>query len=52
MTDEERLAASGKDQRLATVVGREIADLGCPASEADLANWFEANRTTAQNSDR
>ena len=47
MTEEEKLAASGKDQRLATVVGREIADLGCPGSEADLANWFEANRAAA-----
>jgi len=47
MSDEEKLAGCGKDQRILSVIGREIADLGCPASEADLGTWFEANRNTA-----
>ena len=29
-----------------TVVGREIADLGCPAAAGELSTWFEANRAS------
>ena len=52
MSDEEKNTACGKDQRICSVIGHEIADLGCPASEADLGTWFEANRGPAQASDR
>ena len=45
MTDEEKLAACGGDQRILAVVAAEIAALGCPATENDLAGWLNSNRT-------
>lgn len=45
MTDAEKLKACGGDQRILTVVVSEVASLGCPSSDSDLATWFEANRT-------
>lgn len=45
MTDEQKLNACGKDQRILAVVVKEIATLGCPGSEGELAGWFTANRT-------
>ena len=44
MDDEQKLNACGKDQRILAVVVSEIASLGCPASEGELAGWFTANR--------
>lgn len=46
MDEAARLDACGKDQRILTVVGREIADLGCPAVTGDITTWFEANRAS------
>lgn len=45
MTDAEKLTACGGDQRILAVAVSEVASLGCPGSDSDLASWFEANRT-------
>lgn len=45
MTDEQKLNACGKDQRILAVVVKEMTALDCPGSEGELAAWFEANRT-------
>ena len=44
MPDETKLEACGGDQRILSVVQSEVATLGCPATEADLAGWFTENR--------
>ena len=46
MTDEQKMEACGGDQRILSVVASEVATLGCPASEADLAGWLSSNRVT------
>ena len=47
MTDEEKLAACGGDQRILSVVTGEVTTMGCPATDADLAGWLAANRVAA-----
>ena len=52
MSEEEKLAACGKDQRILAVVVSEIVALGCPDSEAGIAAWYEDNRVKSAQSDR
>ena len=47
MTDEEKLAACGGDQRILSTVAGEITAMGCPATDADLVGWLSANRVAA-----
>lgn len=44
MTDEDKLKKCGNDQRILAVVASEIAKLGCPAADVEIAAWFEASR--------
>ena len=50
MTDEKKLESCGGDQRILSVAASEVAALGCPGTEADLAGWLDANRAAGQSS--
>ena len=47
LTEEQKLAQVGKDARILAVAQKEIAQLGCPATEGDLVAWVNSNRLGA-----